>query len=111
MGKSDQSIEVALRTLVERVVREVLGAAQAGFEYRSPNVLPPGTSARTFREVCRTGRVQGARREGRQWVCGRDAWHAARASKPAKAPVANDVAEMSDEDLAERAIAGVRGRR
>jgi hypothetical protein len=40
--------------------------------------LPPRTSRRRFAEVCRSGRVSGAVRDGRAWVCPRDAWHAAR---------------------------------
>jgi hypothetical protein len=41
--------------------------------------LPPRTSRRRFAEICRSGRVQGAYRDGRIWVCIREAWHSARA--------------------------------
>jgi hypothetical protein len=40
---------------------------------------PPRTSRRRFAELCRSGRVAGAYREGREWVCTREAWHASRA--------------------------------
>lgn len=44
--------------------------------------LPARESRRVFREVCVSGRVVGARREGRTWICSRKAWHVARAWAP-----------------------------
>jgi hypothetical protein len=58
--------------LNERVERETYSSRD----------LPSRTSRRRFAEVCRSGRVEGARREGRDWVCSRAAWQAARAQRP-----------------------------
>jgi hypothetical protein len=45
--------------------------------YDSEN-LPPRTSRRRFAELCRSGRIAGAYREGRDWVCPRSSWHSSR---------------------------------
>jgi hypothetical protein len=68
--------------------------------------LPPRTSRRRFAELCRSGRVPGAYREGRNWVCRREAWRVARARGSLHR------AETSDEvtPLAERAEALLRRR-
>jgi hypothetical protein len=43
--------------------------------------LPARCTRRRFAEVCRSGRVAGARREGRDWVCSRLAWEASQTRK------------------------------
>jgi hypothetical protein len=48
--------------------------------------LPPRTTRRRFAEVCRSGRVFDARREGQDWTCSRQAWESARARRPASPP-------------------------
>ena len=60
----------------------------------------PGVSRRTHNETLRSGRVAGAYRDGREWVCTREAWFAARARRPAIAPVLQLVQSPSDEDRA-----------
>jgi hypothetical protein len=64
------------REEVRAAVREELGRG-APDTYTSA-ALPPNTTLRTFRERCSSGRVPGARREGRAWICGRDEWHESR---------------------------------
>lgn len=65
-------------------------------------ILPPGVnSTRAFAARCAT--TDGAYREGRGWVCPVEAWHAARAARPAPPPV--------DDPESLLAAAGVRLRR
>ena len=40
--------------------------------------LPPRTTRRRFAEVCRSGCVPGAYREGKNWVCLRESWRSSR---------------------------------
>jgi hypothetical protein len=49
----------------------------------SSQQLPPRCSRRRFAEVCRSGRVRGARRDGRDWVCTREAWEGRRSGQRA----------------------------
>jgi len=66
-------------------LRPLLATAAEGTTYSSAN-LPPDTNARTFARWCRTGRVAGARADGRGWRCSVEAWKRARAAgkrKPA----------------------------
>ncbi len=56
--------------------------AETSPEHYDSRNLPPRTSKRRFAEVCRSGRVPGAHREGRHWVCSRTAWHGARINAP-----------------------------
>lgn len=67
--------------------------------------LPPRTSRRRFAEVCRSGRVHGARREGNEWVCARDDWHSARAKRAPQRKASEqafpaDLTAIADEALA-----------
>ena len=75
----------------------------SGDEYRSDGPLPHGLKRERYAEICRSGRVLGARKEGHVWICTRRAWHAARARKPAAItsgrPV-NDAAARADELIA-----------
>jgi hypothetical protein len=66
--------------------------------------LPPRTSRRRFSEVCRTGRVADARREGRDWTCSREAWEAARGRKPTP-PIAKPTAPTPLDEQADRLLA------
>ena len=59
-----------------------LGGRVDGDTYDSRR-LPPRCTRRRFAEVCRSGRVDGAHREGRDWVCSRVAWEAAQTRKVA----------------------------
>jgi hypothetical protein len=64
---------------------------------------PPRTSRRRFAELCRAGRVAGAYREGRDWVCTREAWHASRARALASS-VASNAAPSSLVDRADELL-------
>jgi hypothetical protein len=109
-----------LAELVDARVEERLaahGIFDAATEYDGDR-LPPHTTKRAFFAACRDGRVAGARRDGRGWICSHDAWRsfrergaerpvrgvAAHGSKPRK--VANDVEHNIDEMLRS---AGLRG--
>jgi len=61
--------------------------------------LPPRTSRRRFAELCRSGRIARAHREGRNWVCPCESWHFARISRARSAPLPPE----SDSELVERA--------
>jgi hypothetical protein len=104
--EDSSTLERAIEAIVDRRVHAILGALDDA-RYRTPDRLPPGVSARTMREACRSGRVRGAVREGRQWSCPRDAWHSARARRPApRLELVPDA--RSDEELAALAIRGCR---
>lgn len=68
---------------------------------------PHRVSRRAFRERCRAGVVVGARREGKLWICSREAWHASRASAPSNPGhhVPRLLATSTDEAIAAAAIA------
>jgi hypothetical protein len=64
--------------------------------------LPPRTSRRRFAEICRSGCVSDAVRDGRAWVCSRAAWHSARERKVAvveSLPSAPNLVKRADELL------------
>jgi hypothetical protein len=75
----------------------------------STHDLPPYTSKRVFHEFCRSGRVAGAAKQGRAWVCERAAWFEARRTKPAKptalAPSREHVVTLGDDAIVEAALA------
>jgi hypothetical protein len=73
--------------------------------YDSEN-LPPRTSRRRFAELCRSGRIAGAYREGRDWVCSRESWHSSRMVGARAAPTMPE----RDSLLVERADALLRRR-
>jgi hypothetical protein len=77
---------------------------------------PPNTTRRRFAELCRSGRIAGAYREGRTWVCARAAWHAARARKPRARDLTGSppsLVDRADELLRRRGLRmlGINGRR
>lgn len=81
----------------------VIASVDDGAEFSSLS-LPPNISRRTFREVCRSGAVADARRDGAVWRCSRAAWKAARSRKPSRNPtkpvIADDVSEwLANADL------------
>lgn len=80
---------VLLDALADRLAHRINSPRER--EVYSSSDLPPRCSRRRFAEVCRSGRVADARREGREWTCSRAAWRAARARavKPAASPVAS----------------------
>lgn len=96
---------------VDERLRE-LGVAGAVVCY-SPERLPPGTSARVFRETCASGAVAGAVKEGRSWRVSREAWHKARGRRPAPKLRIVPSGALSVEELASSSIAQIRagGRR
>lgn len=68
--------------------------------------LPRGVSRRVFRERCCAGLVRGAHREGRVWICSREAYHA---SVGRAAPALRVVAQREDDAaLAAAALAAAR---
>jgi hypothetical protein len=84
-------------------------------ETYSSRDLPPRCSRRRFAEISRSGRIDGASREGRDWICTRAAWEAARSRKAnGAAPVAVPIEPPSlsaraDELLKRAGLRVVRG--
>ena len=79
----------AIRKIIEGLVEldaEIarLAAIDGASDVYSAQTPPPRVSSRTFREACRSGRIPGARKEGKTWFCDRAAWHAAREVKRAR---------------------------
>jgi hypothetical protein len=98
-------VAVMRRIADEQIVAARIGAA----ETFTSEALPPRTSRRAFAEWCRSGQIEGARKEGRAWMCSATAWHAARSRSPEPAPRLRLVKiEPSIEELTERALEGVR---
>jgi hypothetical protein len=76
-------IREAIDTLAARIAELVADRLAAGGPrdmYDSLH-LPPRVSRRRFAEVCRSGRVADALRDGRNWTCTRRAWEAARKAR------------------------------
>jgi hypothetical protein len=75
------ALEGLLDALAARIAAHILVAGERD-TYTSRD-LPRRCSRRRFAELCRSGVVSGARRDGREWVCSREAWEAARTRAPA----------------------------
>ena len=86
-----------LDAIADRIAVRITTSAERE-RYDSRN-LPPRCSRRRFAEVCRSGRVADARREGRDWVCAVEAWEAARSRKP----ISRHVGATERTPLSERA--------
>ncbi len=103
-----------LANILRALVREEVDAYHrergiAGVEYSTQHPAS-GVTSRTHNEACRSGRVEGARKEGRQWFCSREAWHRSRGKAPP--PKLRLVPTEPDVDaLTEKALAGARGKR
>ena len=105
------SVDAIVRAIVRDELARAFGSATSS-AYTSSD-LPRGVSRRSFRERCRSGTAPGARREGKLWICSREAWHASRATPaPALRLVSAQVA-TDDGAIAARAIeaAGLRSTR
>lgn len=94
--------------LAERIVSRLRGAANTAGTYDSRN-LPPRCTRRRFAEVCRSGRAEGARRDGRDWLCSRDAWHAAREPSKRSEPTRRALSDQANALLARSGLRVVRG--
>lgn len=56
-------------------------------EFTTVHLPPDCKSADAFNRACRAGRVAGARKSGRVWICTREAWAVrAKASRPPGLP-------------------------
>ena len=65
-----------------RGLSDLEGRVESPGDYSTGDGLPQGVSKRTFNATCRSGRVSGAVKDGREWSCSVEAWHAARARAP-----------------------------
>ena len=111
---SGATLDVVFRDYVRSLLRELLAEARDGeSDCYSSTSLPPRTKRRQFAKQCRSGRVEGAYREGRDWVCPREAWHAARRRAHKAAPSAPtfepSVSERADRLLARAGLRVVGG--
>jgi hypothetical protein len=85
-----------LDALADRIALRITTAPER--ETYDSRHLPPRTSRRRFAEVCRSGRVVEARREGRDWTCSRGAWEAARSRRSAVRPATAERHAAADLD-------------
>jgi hypothetical protein len=96
------AIAAVLDALADRIAERI--GTRREREIYSSRELPPRCSRRRFAELCRSGRVPGARREGRDWTCSREAWEAARSHKPGRRapepPPSDSLVERADALLA-----------
>jgi|HubBroStandDraft_1064217.scaffolds.fasta_scaffold00816_13 hypothetical protein len=99
-----------LDAVADRVaVRLALGARPQAFDSEH---LPPRTTRRRFIEMCRSGRVPGAWREGRLWVCTCSDWETTRTPRPISvaSPLPNDpISAKADALLARARLRVVKG--
>lgn len=110
--ESTTSLDAALDARVEQLVEAKLaklGLIHSAARFTSDSLPPDCPSSRAFAIVCRSGRVAGAEKIGRQWQCTREAWIAAR-RKPKKTALRLVPKRDDDEDLVDAAIEGLRGR-
>ena len=111
---SSTTLDAVFRDYVRSLLRELLAEARDGAsDCYSSISLPPRTKRRQFAKQRRSGRVEGAYREGRDWVCSRETWHAARRRTHKAAPSAPtfepSVAERADRLLARAGLRVVGG--
>lgn len=108
-----EALAMLLDAIADRLAARIASRDQR--ETYSSRELPPRCSRRRFAEVCRTGRVADAEREGRDWTCSRAAWQSARARKPAPRIVEpttpTPLTEQADRLLARAGLRVVGGRR
>ena len=98
-----------LDALAERIaVRLAAGRERETFSSRD---LPPRCSRRHFADICRSGRVVDARKEGRDWVCSRQAWEAARMYGRRPRPTSGATEARADALLARVGLRVVQGSR
>jgi hypothetical protein len=104
-------LATCLDALADRIAERIV-AVRERERYDSLN-LPPHTTRRRFAEVCRSGRVDDARRAGRAWECSRVAWEEARTRRPNSSPPAPQrkaLDAQADELLGRAGLRIVRGR-
>jgi hypothetical protein len=78
--ESTTSLDAALDARVEQLVEAKLaklGLIHSAARFTSDSLPPDCPSSRAFAIVCRSGRVAGAEKIGRQWSCTRESWVAA----------------------------------
>ena len=102
-----------LDALADRIAARM--ASPPGRQGYSSRELPPRTTRRRFAEVCRSGRVADARRDGGCWECSRAAWELARRRAPTTAhsaePREHAVLDRADRLLARAGLRVVPGAR
>ena len=104
------TLDDLLDALADRIALRI--RSQRERETYSSQDLPPRCSRRRFRELCKSGRVVGAMRDGRSWTCTREAWESARRHAPRKtaAPIAAKLNDRADALLASSGLRIVGGR-
>jgi hypothetical protein len=109
-----EALAIVLDALADRLAARITAAPDR--ERYSSHSLPPCCSRRRFAEVCRSGRVADARREGRDWICSRASWEAARrrpaaVATPERLPGSGPLVDQADRLLARSGLRVVGGRR
>lgn len=116
MIASPDLLGALLDALADRIALRITTAPER--ETYDSRHLPARTTRRRFAELCRSGRITDARREGRDWTCSRASWEAARRRAPAvksaaqaPAAAASDVQHRADELLKRAGLRVVRAAR
>ena len=103
-------LSMVLDEIVDRIARR-LGLRTEHETYSSVD-LPPRCLRRRFVESCRSGRVANAWKDGRIWVCSREAWQARgpiRALRSSSQPAAKSLEARADALLARAGLRLVDG--
>jgi hypothetical protein len=99
-----QELAALVDWFADRIAARISNREPATYSSRD---LPPRYSRRRFAEVCRSGRVADAKRDGRDWVCSYDAWQAAWGHPVSRKQTTS--LEMRATDLLTRAGVRVKG--
>jgi hypothetical protein len=65
---------------IDRQLAEIESSPDRGDEYSTFNLPPDAKNVDAFNRACRSGRVAGATKRGRAWVCSPLAWDAREAA-------------------------------
>jgi hypothetical protein len=74
--RPDALLDALVDLVADRIAARI--AERREREQYSSIDLPAGFTRRRFAEICRSGRVSDARRDGRIWTCSRAAWEGRR---------------------------------
>ena len=98
MQRDPDILGLVLDELADRIAARIATVRER--EVYTSLELPPHVTRRRFAEVCRSGRVLGATRDGDIWTCTRSAWDTARrrATQATQAPPATPSAGASSTD-------------
>jgi hypothetical protein len=107
-------LAIVLDMLADRIAARI-GSVREREVFTSVD-LPPHVTRRRYAELCRSGRIAGATRDGAIWTCTRAAWEASRrraakVTAPARELAAPELEAEATELLASAGLRVMRGGR